>query len=323
MPTETVFVLSKDAGRLEPVFSATDLQAEIVLIDDLSTLEPLITTKNPTIALMFKDAGFDGPELRQLALAPSIQWVQASGSGYEFLEPIDRTDLTITNGQGMRSRYLAETVIGAMISLNTGMLRYRDLQRARQWRPSEFVPLEQQSLLVVGTGLIGRWVAQYAKTLGMRVIGVNRSGRSPEYFDDMFPIDQLGMALPDADIVSIHLRHTVDTDQLFNHSLFGAMKKDAMFINTARGGIVDEDALCDAVSSGSIRSAYLDVFAIEPLPDDSPLWTMDNVLITPHCADMITNWVAKAAEFFLVNLQRRKRGENLINVVRSPTTEQG
>lgn len=319
MPRDALFVLSNNAERLRPVFSDPGLPLDVTFVDDLSTVEVLAAERNPSIALMFKDIGFDGPQLRQLAHRPSIKWVHASGSGYEFLEPVERTDLTITNGQGMRSRYLAETVIGAMISLNTGLLRYRDQQRSRQWQPMEFVPLEQQTLLIVGTGLIGRWVAQYAKTLGMYVVGVSRSGEPLECFDRIVPFGQLATLLPDADIISVHLRHTPETDRLFDKSLFDHMKTGVVFINTARGGIVDEDALRDALASGKIKNAYLDVFATEPLPCDSPLWGMDNLLITPHCADMITDWDVKAAEFFLANFKRRDLGDDLVNVVRLPS----
>ncbi len=274
---------------------------------------------NPAIVLMFRDTGFDGPEFRTLTHHASVKWVHVSGSGYEHILPLERDDLLITNGQGLRSRNLAEMAVGAMISINSGLIRYHEQQRNKRWQPNQFVPLEGQTLLLVGTGLIGRWVAHYARTLGMRVIGVNRSGTPVEAFDDVRPMAELDDILPLADVVSLHLRLNDDTRGLFNRDRFKRMRTGTLFMNTARGGLVDESALIDALHSGQLRAAYLDVFETEPLPEYSPLWSLENVLISPHAADMISDWEYKAAEFFVENYQCWKSGKDLINVIHMPS----
>ncbi len=319
MPNGHVLVLAKDPERLRPAFTSIAEPQNITFVDDLSSLNHVAHDLKPEAALMFNDIGFEGREFRELAHSKSIKWVHVSGSGYEYLEPVDRDDVTITNGQGVRSRYLAETLIGAMTAMNCGLFIYRDQQRAQVWQPNEFQPLENQTLLIVGTGLIGTWFARYAKALDMTVIGVNRSGAPTEPFDDIYTFDRLAEALPVADVVSVHLRHTPETGGLFDAVLFDCMKQGSLFLNTARGAIVNETALCDALKSGKLRGAYLDVFSTEPLPADSPFWSMDNVLLTPHAADTIVGWDLKAAAFFVDNLNRWRSGEPLLNVVREAT----
>ena len=317
MPHSPILVLAPDPERLRPAFNAVDPAERVSFVDDLAHAGDVARDLNPEIVLMYRDIGFDGPEFRELAHFDAVKWVHISGSGYEHLLPITRSDLTLSNGQGLRSRYLAETNLGALIALNGEFLAYGRQQRERRWTPLNFRPLQSQTLLIVGTGLIGTWMARYAKTLGMHVIGVNRKGYRAEPFDDTVRLDELDKVLPVADAVSVHLRHTPETERLFDARRFALMKPGALFLNTARGAIVDETALHDALQKGEVRGAYLDVFETEPLPEHSPLWGMENVLITPHAADLTWDWDIKAAEFFVDNLARWRRGETLLNVVRS------
>lgn len=316
MHRESILVVAQKPDRLRPVFAAQADSA--TFCDDLNDIDVMLERAQPEAALLFSDIGFTGEPFRRVAHYPSIKWVHVSGSGYEYLHPIERNDLTISNGHGLRARYLAETLLGAMITLNGQLLTYRDHQRAGIWEPLSFKPLEGQTLLVVGTGAIGIWFAQYAKTLGMTVIGVNRSGAPVEPCDETIAFAGLDDALPKADIVSVHLRQTPETERLFDQRRFSLMKPNVLFMNTARGRIVDEAALCDALTKGAIRGAYLDVFETEPLDSKSALWGMDNVLMSPHAADMIDGWDVKSAAFFVDNLVRWRNSEPLQNLVRSP-----
>ena len=318
MPNNSIFVLAKLAERLRPAFAAIDTYAQLSYLTDLAEAEEIARRENPGILLCFKETGFDTAEFRRMAHLPSVQWVHVAGSGFEFLEPIERDDLTISNGVGLRARDLAETVLGGMLALNGNLLTYRDQQHGHQWRPHAFRPLSEQTLLVIGTGKIGTWVSRNTRALGMRVIGINRSGQPLDDFDQMLPLSKLDDALPEADIVSLHLRLNDDTLGLFDKRRFDRMKSSALFVNTSRGGIVDQTALIDALQKGKLRGAYLDVFETEPLPGDSPLWSMEKVMITPHAADMVVDWDIKAAEFFLENFTRWTDGRELLNLVRSP-----
>lgn len=312
-----ILVLAADPDRLRPSLAPLTNE-QVVFVDDLGRAAEALKTHSPEIVLMYRDTGFDGPQFRTAAQTASVRWVHVCGSGYEYLEPLHRTDLTLTNGQGLRSRYLAETAVGALIALNHGLLAYREQQRQRLWRPRNFRPLRGQTLLVVGTGSVGTCLARNARALGMRVIGANRQGHLGDGLDEALRLEAIDDALPDADVVSVHLRATAETEGFFDARRFALMKPGAMFLNTARGALVVEQALVDALTDGGLGSAYLDVFATEPLPPTSPLWDMDNVLLTPHAADCIVDWDVHAARLFLSNLVCWRGGLPLQNIVRAP-----
>lgn len=308
-----VLVLAQGPDRLRPALSAVP-NRQVIFVEDLAEVPAALETHQPEIMLSFHDTGFDGPEFGLATRFPSVKWVHVSGSGFEHLGELPG-DVVVTNAQGLRARNLAETALGAMIMLNQGLLRYRNQQQARRWQVNPFRPLEGQRLLIVGAGAIGQWLAQFAQALGMYVTGLNRDGRAVEGFDETAPLSQLEEYLPGADVVSLHLRATAETEGLFDAGKFALMRPGALFMNTARGAIVDEPALIDALTSGHLGGAYLDVFATEPLPRDSPLWGMENVLVTPHGADCIAGWDHNAAAFFVRNLALWDSGQPMRNVV--------
>lgn len=308
-----VLVMARGPDRLRPALSGVTGR-ELVFVEDLTDTSALLEKHRPEIVLCFHDTDFDGPEFALAVQFPSVKWVHVSGSGYEQLGPLP-DGLRVSNGQGLRARNLAETALGAMITLNHGLLRYRAQQQARLWQVNPFRPLEGQRLLIVGAGAIGQWLAQFAQTLGMHVTGFNRSGQAVKGFDEMAPLSELDDHLPGADVVSLHLRATAETEGLFDDRKFALMRPGALFMNTARGAIVDEPALINALTSGHLGGAYLDVFATEPLPQDSPFWAMENVLVTPHGADCIAGWDHNAAAFFVKNLALWDSGQPLINTV--------
>ena len=215
----------------------------------------------------------------------------------------------------MLAPFLAETVIGALTALNCGLIRYHGQQLQQIWCQHPFRPLAGQTLLVVGAGAIGAEVASRASGLGMRVIGLRRSGAPVAGVDEMRPPEALTACLADADAVSLHLRLTPETEGLFDAAMFAALKPGALFINTARGGHVVENDLLAALQSGHLRGAYLDVFQTEPLPVGSPLWTAPNLLISPHAADNLTDWEARFTALFTENLEHWRAGRAMRNVV--------
>lgn len=271
--------------------------------------------ENPEVAFFISEAEFAGGHYNRAVRHPSVRWAQTGGSGYEYIGEWDRAQVTVTNGLGILAPYLAETAIGALIALNNGLIRYREDQRARVWEPRPFRPVAGQTLAVVGAGTIGREVAARAQALGMTVIGVSRDGAPRDPFAEMLPMARLDEALGRADVVSCHLRLAPETRDLFDAGRFAAMKPGALFLNSARGGCVDEEALLAALSSGHLRGAWLDVFRTEPLPAGSPLWEAPNLLITPHASDQIEGWAFRFAAFFAENVGRWRRGEPLANRV--------
>ena len=270
---------------------------------------------DPEVVFSVKHPGFPGPAHAPIPGHPSVRWIQVGGSGFDHLAPWDAERLAVTNGAGVLAPYLAETVTGAMLALGGGFPNYAEQQRERRWRPVSFTPLRGRTLLVLGFGRIGDCVARNAKALGMRVFGVRGRPAPHPDADDMHGTDMLEALLPEADFVSLHVRLDDTTRGLISREAIAAMKRGAYLLNTSRGAVVDEAALIDALRSGHLGGAYLDVFETEPLPAESPLWAMPNVLVTPHASDNIVGWPRRFAELFADNLERWRAGEPLLNEV--------
>lgn len=275
---------------------------------------PALEAHRPEVVFSIKHSGFPGAAHRPVVSAPTVRWVQVGGSGYEHLAPWDPSRVTVTHARGVLAPFLAETAMGALLALNHKLLGYRDAQRARRWSPTRFRPLVGQTLLVVGLGAIGRHVARLARAFGMRVLAVGRRGGSDPEVDELHPLDALPALLPRADVVSVRLRAAPETAGLFDARAFAAMRPGALFLNTSRGALVDEDALRDALDAGRVGGAYLDVFRDEPLPADSVWWGRDDVLVTPHASDNAEGWPLRFAALFGDNLDRWIAGEALVNV---------
>ena len=278
-------------------------------------LAAALEVHRPEVVFSINSPALGRASHRPILDAPSVRWLHVGGSGYEHVLGWDAGRLTVTNCAGVLAPFLAETVIGALLALNSELIRYHHQQRDRVWRQHLFRPLSGQTLLVVGAGAIGAEVASRAKALGMRVIGLRRSAAPVDGIDDMRPPEALIASLAEADAVSLHLRLTPETKNLFDARMFAAMKPGALFINTARGGHVVEKDLLAALESGQLRGAYLDVFQTEPLPADSSLWTAPNLLISPHTADGVIDWEARFAALFADNLANWRAGRALRNLV--------
>jgi phosphoglycerate dehydrogenase-like enzyme len=310
-----VMVASELAYDLRELLQTEFPEVSFCYVTDPQFLASSLEQFQPQIVFSIRGASFPGEAHRAIVDAPYVNWVQVGGSGYEHLWPWERTNLTVSNCAGVLARHLAETVTGAMLALNGNFLTYLRQQQQNCWLPHEFEPLADQTLLIVGLGHIGRCVADNAKALGMRVIGVRREPIPHPSVDWLATPQELQDLLGEADVVSLHLRLTAETHRLFDAQTFSNMKQNSLFLNTSRGGLVDEDALIAALKTGQLRGAYLDVFEQEPLPSDSLLWALPNVLITPHSADDVTRWHRKFASFFADNLRRWINGQELLNVV--------
>ncbi len=313
--TRPVLIYAENAGAL-----AADLRARcpgetVHAVAQPEALPAALEAHRPEVVFSIKSPVL-GPETHRPILdCESVRWLHVGGSGYEHVLGWDAGRVTLTNCVGVLAPFLAETVIGALMALNCGLIRYHTQQRERVWRQHPFRPLAGQTLLVVGTGAVGGEVARRASSLGMRVVGLRRSRGPVAGVDEMRPPEALTASLAEADAVSLHLRLTPDSEGLFNAAMFAAMKPGAIFINTARGGHVVAPDLLAALESGHLRGAYLDVFETEPLPPDSPLWTAPNLLISPHAADGVEDWEARFAALFAENLEHWRAGRALRNVV--------
>lgn len=297
-------------AQLAPCFPAE----RMIALTDPARLDAVLAEDRPEICYAIKTATFPGDSFRKIYEHPALKWFHVGGSGYEHIAPLDRDGTRVTNGAGVLAPFLAETCIAALMSLNHGLIAYRDQQKRHFWQGIPFRPLAGQTLAIVGAGAIGGELAKRAASLGMRVIAIRASGAPVERAEVRTP-DRLMESLGEADAVSIHLRLTPETAEIADAAFFAAMKPGSIFLNTARGGHVVEADLMAALASGQLSAAYLDVFQTEPLPSDSPLWDVPNLLMSPHSSDGVEDWVARFTDHFAANLRAWRAGGPLRNVV--------
>jgi phosphoglycerate dehydrogenase-like enzyme len=250
-------------------------------------------------------------------LADRIRWIQTASDGVDGLlfPALAESDVVVTNARGVFDDAIAEWTIGAMLTFATRILDQRDAQATRRWRAGRTERLAGRRLLVVGPGPIGRAVARRASSLGMELSAVGRSAREDDLFRRVRGGDDLHNALAEADYVVNTMPITDETRHTFDAAAVAAMRRDARFLNVGRGATVEEPALVEALQTGRIAGAALDVFEEEPLPETSPLWEMANVLVSPHMCGDFTGWEAVVTELFVGNLERFVRGEELRNRV--------
>ncbi len=267
---------------------------------------------------------------------PRLRWIQLHSAGADhlpdWLKAQDR--ITITTASGIHAVPMAEYTLMMMLALIRRLPRMLAYQKHAEWPSDRWTlfadgELRGSTVGVVGYGSIGREIGRLAKAFGMRLLAMRRHGsrrEDPGYVepgtgdpegrlpDAWYTPDQLLDMLPQCDFVVDVLPLTPETHRFFDARAFAAMKPTAFFINIGRGGTVDEAALVEALRQGRIAGAALDVFEEEPLPDDSPLWRMENVILSPHISAFSTRYDDRAVELFATNLGRYLRDEPLLNV---------
>lgn len=250
--------------------------------------------------------------------ATSLRWIQTASAGVDALlfPALVESDVVVTNARGIFDAAIAEWVVGMLVVFAKNVLGVLERQRRHEWRHELTEPLAGKRLLVVGVGGIGHAVARVTTALGMQVRGVGRTTRAgDELFGVVLGADELPDGLGWADYVVNVLPGTAGTRHAFDAGAFGAMRPGARFLNVGRGSTVDEGALIEALRCGRLSGAALDVFEQEPLPGDSPLWDLPNVVVFPHMSGDYAGWRESVVELFLENLGRYLRGEPLRNVV--------
>ncbi len=257
-----------------------------------------------------------------IARAPALQWFQQQGAGADWLtrDQEARADsFTLTSASGVHAVPISEHMLGFLLALGRGFPACARDQRARVWdanRHQDLFELDGKRVLILGVGAIGERFAVLCRACGMETVGLRRDPSIPaDGVDRMVSPDALRSELPRADVVASTLPYTEETHHVLGAEEFEAMKPGVVLINIGRGGTIDEAALVAALERGTVRAAGLDVFETEPLPKDSPLWDMDNVLITPHYAGLTPRYNERLFDIFIDNLGRYLRGEALRNVV--------
>ncbi len=296
---------------------------------------PLPDPRGATIAFTTRDLIEKGtrenpaPEIRRFAEllggARDLQWVHVHAAGVDgqvLRQLASRPEIRLTTSAGASAPAVAQSVLAGMLALARHFPLLAELQRRRAWEPlylKQPLPrsLRGQQVLVVGTGPIGQEVGRLCQAFGMRSLGARRSPEAglPPGFDEVCAYRDLARLLPRADWLVLACPLTDETRYLIDARALALLPEGAGLINVARGNVVVEEDMVAALRGGRLLGAYLDVFAREPLPKDSPLWDMPNVLISPHSAAAMEGLPYLVAELFCENLRRWIAGEPLRNLV--------
>jgi D-2-hydroxyacid dehydrogenase (NADP+) len=247
-------------------------------------------------------------------------WVHCARAGYDAFDTdaYEAAGVPLTNSTGIHGATVGEVAVGYMLTLARYLHVYRDHQNRAEWHDPPYerpFTVQDERLCVLGLGTIGQGIATRADALGMEVVGVRRSAEPVEGVAELYHPDDLHAAIRDARFVAAAVPHTPATEGMLDAAAFDAMRDDAYVINVARGPVVDEDALVAALEAGEVAGAGLDVFETEPLPEESPLWGMEEVLISPHKGSATNRYHLDIAALVAENVERLHAGEPLRNRV--------
>ncbi|HKQ86595.1 MAG TPA: D-2-hydroxyacid dehydrogenase [Candidatus Acidoferrales bacterium] len=301
----------------------------LALLDGLRETENIVVgdsphtfrTAAPEAEVIFNWSG-GLPLFRDVFLmCPKLRWVHSRSAGLErslFPELLAK-EIPLTNGSGVFSPSLGEFTLAAILYFAKDLRRMIRNQMAGAWSQFDVQMISGKTLGIVGYGDIGSAIATRCRAMGMKILALKRhlpaNPKSDPLVDQYFGPKQLGEMLALCDYVAVAAPLTPETRGMVGAVEFAAMKKTAVVINVGRGPIIDEKAMIAALSEGRIRGAALDVFDEEPLPEGHPFYRMENVLLSPHCADHTAEWLDDAMRFFVAQFERYRLGMPLLNVV--------
>ena len=317
-----------DGGRVELLYLAGSMSdVELAALNAVAPNVRCVIPDSPEDALRLAPMahGANGrhctPEF--LAAAGQLRWVQSPSAGVAWLlerDGMDDENIVLTNMQGIHGPAIAEHVFGMLLSLTRDLRYYQQPEQQGTWNrsgsPIEPIALSGRTMLVVGLGGIGQEVARRAKGFDMTVLATRRSRtQPPPYVDRLGTAEDLDELLPLADVVVLCVPLTDETEGMIDAAALARMQPGAYLVNIARGRVVDQEALVDALERGHLAGACLDVTTPEPLPADHPLWGMPNVVITPHVASRAGLTGDRRRALLFENVRRFGAGEPLLNVV--------
>ena len=253
-------------------------------------------------------------------LEGELRWVHSVQAGVDRFpfEAFREQGIALTSSEGIHGDVVGETVMGYLLAVARGLHRYRDAQRESRWTERDWRRLKTlrgDRVCVVGLGTLGQGVVRRAEAFGMEVVGVKRTPTPVDGVSQVYPSAELEAAIEGSNFVVLCVPLTDGTKGLIGSDELVAMAEDAYLVNVSRGGVIDEQALIEALESGRIAGAALDVFETEPLPRESPLWEMDEVIVTPHIAGAHEEYADRVSELVRENFRRQEAGESLVNRV--------
>jgi len=249
--------------------------------------------------------------------APKLRWVHVIGAGVDHLAGarLAEHDVVVTNSSGVAAKSIAEYVVGRLLMIWKRFPEQAELQRKQQWSPTYGRTIAGSTIGIVGVGAIGGALARLLKAFGATVLGLKRTPVPGLPVDQLYAPDGLHAMLARSDAVVLAAPAGEGTHHLIDREAFAAMRPGTVLVNVARGSLVDEAALIEALESGRLGAAALDVFATEPLPPTSPLWSLSNCYVSAHCSVSLDRYVEDVMAVFEDNLRRYMKGEPLRNVV--------
>lgn len=299
------------AYQLEPQFAARNTDLASFQVFDRAELERRLPEADVLVVSGLWNNGL--PDL-----SPRLRFIQSVSAGVDQYDKdkLRQHGIRLASAQGANARAVSEHAIALVLALSRRLPEARDNQAKRVWRGmiGDLTRREDElggkTMLIVGIGRIGGRLAQLAKAFDLRVIGIRRQPEAGNMgADEIHGFDALPRLLPQADYVVLTCPLTPETEKLIDAAAFARMKPSAYLVNVARGRCVDEAALVDALRSGQIAAAGIDVTAEEPLAPSSPLWGLENAFITPHTAGETRRYEDNVIDLLLENLQRLWRGE--------------
>jgi D-2-hydroxyacid dehydrogenase (NADP+) len=321
-------VAASDGPGLVAACAQAGVEAQLLLHDRQRPLSPA-ELERIDCALLSVDVIGDSsksridPELATfsdtLRAAPHLRWLQVCSAGMDrpLYGELRRRGVRLSSGAGTNAKAVAQTALAGVLALARGLPHWVAAQRDHRWAPLRGaitpVALEGQRAVVIGMGGIGCDIARLLSAFDLRVTGVRRTPAPAPHFESVVGLDDIDSVLPQADWLVLACPLTEETRGLVDARRLALMKPGSRLVNIARGEIVDETALAEALRSGALAGAYLDVFAVEPLPESSPLWDMPNLLVSPHSAGNSTHHQRNVIALFRDNLHRLATGQALVN----------
>ena len=270
------------------------------------------------------DVLYGFPGAGAIAKAEKLRWIQSPGAGVDWVARVpglvENDDIVVTNTRGAHAPSIAEHVFGLLLALTRGIPQSLTWQRERHWGRNESYrtlrEIKGSTMGIIGFGAIGRAIARRALAFEMSVMGLDAHPVTPgPELDEVLTVDRLPELLAGSDVVVVTVPYSAETHHLLDGERLRMMRNDAHLIAISRGGIVEEGALVEALTSGQLAGAGLDVTETEPLPADSPLWDVPNLILTPHVAGASGPKERRCVEILRENLVRYAAGDELVNLV--------
>jgi len=288
---------------------------EAMPCDSYAGLTPMLETFRPDAVYSIRFAGSRDFPTDALMGPNGPKWISVGGSGVDHLGKWDPDQTIVTNSAGVAAQMMAEYAFGGFLHFSLDVPGLKADQNKRVWPSRMMRPLSGKTLLIIGLGQTGQAAAKLAKAFGMTVLGTRASPREMENVDEVHTSDDLPLLYPRADFILVCAPLLESTKGLVGEKAFNCMKDGAVLADVSRGGIVSEAALIQSLGNSRLAGAALDVFETEPLPAESALWDIPNLLISPHCSSVFEGWEQASMALFCDNLERFKRGDPLNNIV--------